>query len=131
MEGDGLVWRTDTGHDDNGTAYTATLTTKPFVHGSLLNQFEVKSAALLAEAAHGTTLDVTISGNFGAVTKPAQTLTLDPAGDETRVIRTIDDLSLAELVTMQITFTDPASVDQQGQWSLEQFAMRETRGQGA
>ncbi len=130
LEGNGLIWQTDTGSTDNGTAYAASITTKPFIHGSLLHQFEVKSAALLAQAADGGLLDVTLTGNFGETTKVVSGIALTPDAGETRVIRPLDDLGLAELTALQVTFADPETPGT-ALWALEQFAMREVQGSGA
>lgn len=126
VEGGGLVWQTDTGDDDNGTAYAASITTKPFVHGSLLNDFEVTSGALLAKAATGAVLDISLVANFGTVTKTVPGVLLDPVEDETRVIVRMDDLGLAELKALQLTVADPETPG--AQWSLDQFAMHESAG---
>jgi hypothetical protein len=129
IEGGDLILRTDTGDDDNGTAYAASETTKPYIHGSLLNQFECQSGALLAKAATGGVIDVTLTGNFGLIEKVVSDVTLDATDDETYVVKTLDDLGLAELRTLQVTFADPTTPG--GQWSLAQFAMKEVKGAGA
>lgn len=132
VEGNGLIWRTDTGTADNDTAYAASIKTKPYVHGSLLNRFEVKNAALLAKAATGATMDVTLTGDFGADAKSKVNagISFTPTGSEDRVIKALDDCALAELATLQVTFADPASPGS-AQWLLEGFGMREVGGQSS
>lgn len=126
IDGGGLLLVTDTGTQDDGDDYFATLTTKPYVHGSLINQFECQSAALLATATAGAILNVTIVGNFGLTVKPAETLTFDPEDTEGHVVRILDDVGLAELRTIQVSFTDPETPGEQ--WRLEQMTLRETGG---
>jgi hypothetical protein len=92
----------------------------------LLNEFECKSAAMLATATAGAILEMSIVGNFGLTAKPSETITLDPAEDDEHVIRLIDDVGLAELRTIQVSFTDPKVPG--NQWRIEQCALRETAG---
>ena len=129
VEGDGLVWRTDTGDDDNGTDYSARIITKPYVHGNLLHQFEVQNGSLMARASQGATINVTVIGNFGLFEKLVEDIDLSHEDDEERVIRPLDELGLAELNTVQVEFEDP---DTPGtRWQLEQFYLKETAGQGS
>jgi hypothetical protein len=131
--GNGLIWQMEQGDTDNSAAYVARLRTKPFVHGSLLNQFEVHSAMLLAGAIPGGILDVTVRGDFGLTQTSAVHVTLDPVAGEQRVIKNLDGLGLAELRAVQVTFEDaPAHLQTTAlgvtRWALEQFAMREVGG---
>lgn len=132
-EGDGLVWRTNTGDDDNGTAFSARILTKPFVRGSLLNEFEVKSASLAAKAATGAVLDVTLIGSRAdeaEVSEEVSDISLTAgAGEGSRVIRHLDDLSLAELNAVQVEFED--STTPGGRWELDLMVWRDTAGQRA
>lgn len=131
VEGDGLVWRTDTGDDDNGAEYDAELTTKPFASGRLLDTFEIGEGELLAKATSGALLDVTVTGlrsEAGAVTKEVSGIDLTAGEDESdRVIRKLDDLGLADLNTFQLTFADQDTPS--GRWQLELFGLTLTRGQ--
>lgn len=133
LVGNGLIWRTDQTDNDNGTAYHAAIRSKPFVHGSLMHQFECHSAMLLAGAVPGGVLDVVLRADFGLVETRVSGVRLDPVATEQRVIKNLDDLGLAELRSLQVTFEDSltvASTTATGttQWSLEQFAMREVGG---
>lgn len=125
--GDGLIWRTDTGSDDNGTEYEARIVTKPYTTGNLLHQFESKNGALLAKAQDGASIDITISADFGLVTKTVEDISLAPAGAEEHVIRALDNLSLAEMKVVQIEFIDTDTPGER--WELNQFALREVGGQ--
>jgi len=120
------IWLTDIGDTDDGVSYHAAIRTRPYIHGTLMNQFECHSAMLLASAVPAGRLNVTLRGDFGRVTKVVDNVTLDPVASEMRVIKNLDDLGLAELRALQVTFED--GVGATTQWSLEQFAMRETSG---
>ncbi len=124
--GNGLVWLTDTGTDDNGTAYAASIQTKPFVLGNLMSQFECKSGTLHAKAAAGVTVDVTATIDFGLGTRDAESVSLTAEASEEWVTVDLDDLSIAEAKALQITFAD--SDTPTGRWQLERFAMRNERG---
>lgn len=124
--GGGLIWQLDTGADDNGAAYHAYQTTKPFTPVGLLNDVELKGAALLGIAGEGVTVEVTAIADMGLFEKSA-TADFSPEGSETQVIAAMDDLGLAEMTMMQITFED-ATVPT-GRWDLQAFAMAEGKGQ--
>jgi len=132
FNGHGLIWQMEQGDTDNGTPYHAAVVTKPFVHASLLNQFEVHSGMLLASAIPGGVLDVTLRGDFGLVQTTTRQVLLDPVGSEPRVIKNLDDLGLAEVRALQIVFEDSTEISRTSsgvtRWSLEQFAIRELGG---
>jgi hypothetical protein len=127
-EGDGLIWRTDTGDDDNGTDYAARIVTKPYTPVGILNQFGVMAGALVAKAAADATVEVTVTQDFGLAEKTVS-VDLDPAGAESHVIKTLDDLSFSELRVAQFEFADP---DTPGtRWELNQLALKSSGGQTA
>jgi hypothetical protein len=127
---DGLVWQMDTGSDDNGAAFTATLTTKPYAPGQLQKQIEITTGSVMALAASGVGLVVSAIPNFAvAQARTADAIDLSPAATETVVQRQIDDLGLAECLTVQFSFTDPT--DQSGRWELARFSAVMTGGFGA
>jgi hypothetical protein len=130
VEGDGLIWRLDTGDDDNGTEYAARITTKPFAPTQLKTQFEIKTATLVGKATSGATLVVSAIPDFGATTTEiASDVDLTPAGSEAHVVRHKDDLSIAELTTVQIDFADTATPG--ARWELARFSMTLSTGQGS
>ena len=128
---DGLIWLTDTGNDDNGTAYAARLLTKPYTRGNLLHQFEISDAVLMGKVQTGAVIDVTLIGNKadeGITQKEVANISFTALSAESdRVIRGLDSLGLAEMNTIQVEFEDSASPG--GQWKLELFAMKEVTGQ--
>lgn len=125
VEGDGLVWLTDEGDDDNGTDYFARIVTKPYVHASL-RQFEIKEGSIMAKATVGATIDAAVIADFGRFSKPVAGISLAPVASETRVVRKLDNLSLAECRAFQIEIEDPAAPG--AQWQLEQLFLREGKG---
>src|SRR4029453_1918161 len=62
FEGKGLIWRTDVGTTDNGTAYAARLKTKPYGRGGMLDAFEVGETLLLAKGS-ASRIDVQVTGS--------------------------------------------------------------------
>lgn len=134
--GDGIVWLTDEEDDDNGTAYSARIVTKPYVHGNLLHQFECKAGAVMARAAASTSLDITIigtviksDGTSEQIEQEVEAVSFAPSGSESFVTRAFDDLELSELRTVQVEFEDPATPG--AQWFLDQFVLLESGGQRA
>jgi hypothetical protein len=129
VEGGGLIWQCDTGDDDNGTEYAARITTKPYAPTELQREFEIKSSTIVAKAVSGSTFVLSAIPDGGiATTQTAETVDCTPAGSETFVIRTQDDLNLAECTTVQLDFAD---VETPGaRWELAQCAVTYTSGQG-
>ena len=129
--GAAAVLRMDTGTDDNGTAYSARVLTKHYAPGNHIDQFEMKSAALIGKAVTGATLNVKLNKNFGEETKSdLDTLTFTPATSETHQTKILDDLMMAELRQIQLEFVDPASPGS-GRWELDLMVLKDDRGQRA
>jgi hypothetical protein len=128
LDDDGLIQRTDTGDDDNGTEYEAHIRTKPYLPEGTLNRCGIMSGALIAKAQAGASLDVIVTRDFG-LEQVSVSVPLDPASSETHVIKTLDNLSLSEARAVQIEFIDPATPG--ARWELTQLALRERREQSA
>lgn len=119
--GSGLVWRGDTGQDDNGTAYAAHIVTKPISSPNILKHFGVMKACIMAKAVAGASLEIVATKDYGLEQLDPITVAFDPAAAETRLVRQLDALSFSELRTLQIEFQDP---DVPGaRWELDQFAL--------
>ena len=130
LEGLGLLHQCDTGTTDNGVAYAAAITTKPYTLANLLRQFIVHSAALLAKAVTSAAVTLTVVRDFGAeTTATVSDIALDAVGTETDVIKPLDNLSGSEFRVAQFTIADVASPT--ARWELNQLAVREEPGQGA
>lgn len=130
VEGDGLIWRTDTGDDDNGEAYHASLRSRPIVAGNLLHQFEAQDGALLALANDDARIDLSIivTSEDGVTTKTVPGIDLTPGEHETdRVIRGLDGLGIAEANYLQFQIDDVESP--QARWQLELIGLKQSGGQ--
>ncbi len=125
--GSGMVWRTDTGSADNGTAYSALIVSKPYVHGNMMHQFRAMKGALMAKAATDVEVVITLLRDFGIEESSPITVDLTPEDDEEYVIEPMDNLSMSELRTIQVQFEDAASPA--GQWELSMFGLAESQGQ--
>lgn len=124
--GSGLIWRTDTGTDDNGTAYAAALESKPFVRGNLLTQFEARGAVVVGKAVENAAIDVSVVRDFGKETDTAADVSFTPEGEETQVVAPLDQLGLSEMHAMSVRFEDVD--DPVARWELSLFAMRDSGG---
>lgn len=130
LEGGGLLHRCDVGSDDNGTAYVAKVITKPYAMTSILHQFEVRAAAVLAKAVSGSSVDVTCIRDFGLEdTITVKDVSFSPTITETSVIKALDDFKGAEMRVGQVQFSDVDSPA--AQWSIDRFDMLGTPGQQA
>jgi hypothetical protein len=126
---DGLVWRTDTGTTDNGTAYAARILSKPFARGALTTQFEIKSGVMIGKAVTAAAIDISVEADFEKFSKRVMSVAFTPDGTESRVIANVDNLNLAEARVMQIEIED-TSPPSGGRWELELLSLSETPGQG-
>jgi hypothetical protein len=122
LEGLGLIQRTDTGYDDNGTAYTADIVTKPYTaDGTTLNKFGVMAAGLVADANASASIAVKAIRDFGLETL-SKTTSLAPSGSEVHVIKTLDSFNFSELSVLQLEFTDTGVVTQR--WELDSCSIK-------
>lgn len=130
LEGGGLIWRMDTGDDDNGTEYTARITSKPYAPAGLQTQFEIRSATLVAKATADASLTIAVMPDFGLTpSDESAEVSLTPVGSETAVIRHLDDLHLSELKTVQVDIEDLATPG--ARWELARLTLTDSPGQGA
>lgn len=124
---DGWVLRCDTGTDDNGTAFTARIVTKPYILRGILQKFAIKGAALLAKAATAS-VKMTLIRDFG-LEEPRNSgdISLAASGSETQVVKELMQLTSTENYAMQIEFEDVTSPT--GQWQLNRFDLKLSEGQ--
>jgi hypothetical protein len=125
-EGGGLIWRCDTEHNDNGTAYSARIVSKPYIPESILNHFGVMSGALVATAAASTSIQVTVIRDFGVEDSTAVEVSLAPSGSESQVIKRLDALRMSEARAIQIEFED-LSTPSGTRWELNQFGIHDRK----
>jgi hypothetical protein len=120
--GNGYVLRCDTGSDDNGTAFSGRIVSKPFILKGLLNQFKILNAALLAEAHATADINITLIRDFGAEEPRTVETALAAVGSETDVVKKLKSLTGTGFRAVQVEFEDVASPS--GQWRLNRFDMR-------
>ena len=99
------VQRCDTAATDAGTAFTATIRTKPLAVLGLLQKWGIMIASIMATANAGGSLVCRLVRDFDIEDKEV-TASLSPTGSETYVIVPMDDLVLSELTTLQLEFSD-------------------------
>lgn len=117
----------DTGATDSGALYRGYVTTKPYTIGALWQKFGLMSATLLARAASGTSFWIDMIRNFG-VEERAITVDLTPVLTEDHVVRPIDNATLSDLHTVQLSYGDVAASAQV--WSADQIVC-EVRSEGS
>lgn len=96
-----------TATDDNGTAYSAHIVSKPYTLAALTNRFGIRAGALLAKADAAATVTVKLTRDYG-IESASVDVNFAPTGTEATVIKQIDNLALSELYTVQVEFVDPA-----------------------
>lgn len=130
LSGLGLIHRADTAHDDNGVAYAATITSRPIVMKTIVNQFEVRAAALMGTAVSGAAVDVTCVRDFGKeTTMTVEDVSFTAAGSETEITNPLDNFIGAEMAVGQFQFSDVTSPA--AQWQLNRFDVVGEPGQSA
>lgn len=126
-EGSALLHLCDTGTTDNGTSYTARIVTKSYVLGTILRQFRVRWAMLMAKAVVGAVLTVKVTRDLGLESASSVGVSCAPEVSETQVFKKLDDLSLSEMRAVQVEFVDSAP-STTTRWELNQMCMDEDFG---
>lgn len=111
----------DSGTTDDGTAYAASITSKPFIIGSLMQKFRIQAAHVLATAATSVTFVLSLIRNFGVETSSGVTMSLTPVGAETHVTPYVDNLRMSEAKAVQFKIADASPAT--GQWELHQIVL--------
>jgi hypothetical protein len=111
----------DTGTTDSGTAFQAYVKTKPYMLGDLWTKFGIMAGAMLAKAASGTSILLSMLRNFSIETNTA-TVSLTPVGAESHVVKPIDNATMSELSTIQFQYGDSAASAQE--WSIDQLTFK-------
>jgi len=124
-----MIQLCDTGSSDGG-AYAASVKTRPYILGNLLNKFGTMAGAVLATTASGVAFAMRAIRDFGVETKTVDgiscTLTASETaagGSPTQVIRFVDNLFNSELRALQIEFGD--LVSNSGLWEINMIAFKE------
>jgi hypothetical protein len=119
----------DSGTTDVGTLYQGRIRTKPFVLGGMLERPAIRAGALMATAASGVSVYVTLIRDFGKETGTPIAVDLTPSGTETTVMKPIDNLALSDLLSVQVELGDAAPVD--ADWELAMASFVVTPGESA
>lgn len=124
----GRLLRCDTGSDDNTTAYSARILTKPYVLKTVANKFGILRGVLVAVARASATVALNIIRDFGLETiSNVGTITFDATASETSVIKNLDNLKGSEMRVAQFEFIDPSPAGTR--WELQQLALIESEQQ--
>lgn len=123
-----IVQRCDTGATDCFTTgdedayYWAQVQSKPFFPAGLLNNFGIMAGSLAAEAVDGALNEIQVLGtkDFGA-DELKKSVNLIPEGNETIVIKKLDNFSFSELTAIQLTFGDLTDNISLTSWRLHSF----------
>lgn len=105
-----MLQRCDVNDTDNGVAYFAKISSKPFLVAGLLNNWGSMACALLATATEVGTLLVSCIRDYGSE-QTAIITDLDAAKDESFVIKKFDQLSMSEARAIQFQFEDPPETE--------------------
>ncbi len=121
---DDPIWMTDTTNTDNGTSYSAQLTTRPLIPSTMLNKFGVEYGAIVANPLSSVDVGVKLKRDMGleiqALTADLQPL-LTVEAVETQVFRVLDGLEMSEARSVQVVLVDGSSV---GRWEVNQVFLK-------
>jgi len=129
-EGLSLAHLCDTGTTDSGTAYTATVTTRPYFLRSLLQKFQVRAATLCGAAVASAAVTLKCIRDFGLeTTATVSDISLSPTASETDILAPLDHLKGSELTVAQFQITDVTSPT--AQWVVNRLDVQEEQEQTA
>ncbi len=123
-----FVQRCDTGTDDNGTAFTGSITSKPFFMAGLLNKWGVLVGGLLATADANGSIQMTLIRDEGLETLATAVTSLAPTGTEVEVVIPFDALALSGLRALQVKIADGTAGKN---WQAQRVALKPRREESA
>lgn len=118
-----LIAICDSGTQDFGTNYQAKIRTRPFLPTSTLGKAGVAMGTLMAVAASGVSVRISLIRDYGVETI-SKDVVLTPSASETSVIKPVDDLSMSEVTALQVELGDAAA--QNADWELESLVLKMT-----
>ncbi len=118
------VWKADTGTADPIGAFQSYVVTKAYEPGGPGHVGVVGDASLLAKAASGVTIGVTVIGDFALQSKACSVL-LTAEASETRVIRRVEESGLGNVGFVQYQIGDLTAIDTA--WSLDRLVTAEQK----
>jgi hypothetical protein len=118
---------------DVNAYYRGVLKTKPYTAGGLFNEFGLLTGAVVAEASPEAIVTVRAIKNFNADLSDEHDISLTPtAAAETTVIRTLDNLGLAEIVALEIEYGDlRPDLSPDAYWEVQKMEFKLTPGETA
>ena len=127
-----LIQRCDVGTTDAFTTgdtdayYYASVQTRPFSPLGTINKYGLMSATILAVALNDATNDVYVKAIKDFGTEDLQVnIDLVPKGEETILIKKLDQLNFGELVTLQLAFGDlNTAIVPSTSWQLHLFTAK-------
>lgn len=115
------VLRGDTGVDDDGESFAASITSRPLIPGTGWRKFGVRAASITADAAASTTVDFSLIRDYGLETVSVGDVSLVPTGSETLKLPWLDNARMGGSKAVQVKVAD--SDPQLGTWRLHQIAL--------
>lgn len=118
---------------DEGIAYISRVVSKQFVLGGILRRFGVLAGAMLVSPASGEELTVKLIRDYGrsTVTKTVDLTPGTASGDSESgsayLLRQLDDLSMSDLLALQIELTDLGGTFG---WSADQIVLKMSDEEG-
>lgn len=113
----------DTGTDDRGTTFQAYVVTRDVEVGGPNAYGDIDDCSLIAKAASGVTITLTVTPEFGAIATDATTCLLTAAGSEARVVKRFEDSAYngGNAGFYNFTVGDGAAIS--NAWTLERLVV--------
>jgi hypothetical protein len=103
--------------DDNGTDFQAYATSRPLLTTTdLTHKVVMQEPTVIGKALAGSDVSVTLNRDFGKETR-TQSISLAPAGSETRIVQKVAAIEMGEADAIQITVGDSAANEEV--WSVD------------
>lgn len=139
VEHSSIVWQSESGHDDAGEDYFATMITRMFTLGKHVNDIKVHELMVVGLGVETAVSQVLVLGErIDAGTVGASTIVdWSPESYEQpdlfyqygRARRRLDDLSMSEANEVYVTIADDAPDPSPAQWGIDLMVITYTTGQ--
>lgn len=117
--GNGRLWKCDTSDEtDAGTAFQG-LVTYPDRHAGGLDHACVMGQPLVLGAAGGSDVTVSMTANYGALPAVTGSVSLEAEGDETRVMKKVEDCELGDAEVFAIAVAVGDAEAMASAWTLD------------
>jgi hypothetical protein len=101
-----LLQQCDVSTMDAGVPYVAKIRTKPYIVAGLLNRWGAMLAALLATAVEGASIVIRLIRDYGLEDSEDINVDMSPTGDESMVVKKLDNLRMSGACSVQVEFSD-------------------------